>query len=55
MQKILQKYTKLYEATGGFVQYDKISYYSWVWKRINRRKVIKDISVELEGNNRIID
>ena len=55
MQSILQKYTKLYDATGGFVQYDKTSHYSWVWKRTNRKKIIKDIEVELKGNDRVID
>ena len=55
MQDILQKYTSLYEAIGGFVQYDKTSHYSWVWKRINGKKTIKDIEVELKENDRVID
>ena len=35
MQVIIEKYTSLYKAIGGFIQYEKISYYCWNWQRKN--------------------
>jgi len=37
MHKILEIYTKLYQATGGVVEIEKISYFCWRWKRQKRK------------------
>ena len=54
MQRILEKYTSLYEAIGRFVQYEKIRYYFWEWQRKNRKLLIQDKTIEFKENNRVI-
>ena len=47
MQKLMDTCTKLYEATGGKVQQEKVQFYCWRWKYVKGEKAIEDIAAEL--------
>ena len=38
---------KLYEATGGKMQQDKIMFYCWKWCYCNGEKIIKQVEAEI--------
>ena len=50
-QSIINKCTRLYEAIGGKVLNKKTIYYSWKWKRKNRKLHTKDEEIELNVKN----
>jgi hypothetical protein len=54
IQVIIEKYTSLYKATGGFIQYEKTSYYCWNWQRKNGILWVNNKVIELKGNERLI-
>ena len=53
MQRLMDLYTRLYEATRGKIQQEKINFYCWKWNYKNCEKVIEDIQAELivHGDN----
>ena len=52
MKFVLDKYTRLYEAIGGYVQYDKTSFWSQRQKRVNGNFIIENKSIELKINDK---
>ena len=54
MIEIIKKYTNLYKATGGYVQYNKTKYYSQKWEKNNGKLEIKNKKIILKGNKQII-
>ena len=48
IQMIMDIYTRLYEATGGKIQEEKIIFYSWIWELLDRVQVIKDVKVQIK-------
>ena len=51
MQYILDQYTKLYEATGRYVQYNKIRFWSWQQRRINGKLKIENKAAKITIND----
>jgi len=47
MQKIMENYTTLYEATGGQIQESKVMFYCWEWKYINGKQQITQQEAEI--------
>ena len=47
MQRIMNIYTSLYEATGGKVQQVKIVLYCWQWKYVQGKQIIERIDTEI--------
>ena len=54
IHKILEIYTKLYQATGGVVEFEKTSYFCWRQKRQNGKFSIQNKIIKIEVNNQII-
>ena len=55
IQIILDKYTRLFQATGGVVEPQKINYFCQKWIRRNRQLTIYNINTTLEINEEIIN
>ena len=47
MQKIMNIYTSLYEATGGKIQQVKILFYCWKWKYVQGHQIIERVDTKI--------
>ena len=47
MSKIMELYTRLYEATGGKIQLNKIVFYCWQWIYKNRKQIIEQLEAKI--------
>jgi hypothetical protein len=54
MQLIMEIYTRLYEATGGKIQQEKIMFYCWKWIYINGKQHIVQMEATIEVHEEII-
>ena len=50
MQSILDQYSAMYAATGGYIEDSKTYFYSWQWKWSKGSKVIKAKTGQLKIN-----
>ena len=55
MQLIMDMYTRLYEATGGKIQENKILYYCWKWCYENGIRVLKPVEAALYVHGKQIE
>ena len=51
MQQMLNLYNKLHTATGGKIQEQKSSFFSWIWVWAQGQKRIKNVDINLSINN----
>jgi len=50
MQWILVRYTQLCKVIWGFIEYKKMNYFCWKWKKVNRKFKYKNIMIDLRMN-----
>ena len=51
IQRIIDKYTTLYEVTGGCIQKEKSFLYAWQWKNKNGKLTLEEKVVEVKVHN----
>ena len=55
MQLIIEIYTRLYEATGGKIQQEKIMFYCWKWIYVNGKQQIVQLEATIEVHEEVIN